>query len=158
MSVIIRQGRLKGAAKKKGKRWLYDPVKSKELIRQTRDPMNPSKILGEKKSHTADIIKEKKETIKKSGLPAMDYHTAKTLNERLKGALKKLEYDEKIGKLIDSEKVKLDAFNIARNVRDSIMNIPDRISARLTAETDIDNVRDILTDSLREALQALSDV
>jgi len=43
-------------------------------------------------------------------------------------------------------------------VRDSIMNIPDRISARLTAETDIDNVRDILTDSLREALQALSDV
>lgn len=51
--------------------------------------------------------------------------------------------------------VKDAAFARARHVRDALLNIPDRISSILAAETDHDRTREILTAEIRQVLEAL---
>jgi len=41
-------------------------------------------------------------------------------------------------------------------VRDSLLNIPDRLAATLAAETDADNVHQTLTVEIRKALDELA--
>ena len=51
--------------------------------------------------------------------------------------------------------VKDAAFSRARQVRDALLNIPDRISSILAAETDHDRTRDILVAEIRQVLEIL---
>jgi len=60
------------------------------------------------------------------------------------------------GTVIETAEVERDAFNIGRAVRDSLLNIPDRISAILAAETDESKVSEFLTKEIRQALEVLS--
>jgi uncharacterized protein YxjI len=71
-------------------------------------------------------------------------------------ALKKLEYEQKNGDLLEKSSVERDAFETARRVRDSILNIPDRIGAELASSTDIFQVKEKLTKSLIQALEELA--
>ncbi len=61
---------------------------------------------------------------------------ARTMREFYEAKLAKLEYEKRIGKLIDSGKVRQNAFALARRLRDRLLNIPDRISAELVGISD----------------------
>lgn len=65
---------------------------------------------------------------------------------------------QKLGNLIDAEKAKRDAFECARALRDSVLNVVARVSAVLAAETDEHRVATILDGELRLALEAASEV
>lgn len=93
---------------------------------------------------------------KKGGTAGLDFTEARTLKERYKAALLKIQLDKETGKLVDAEAVKVAAFNKARAVRDALLNIPDRISPILAAERDEKKVSDILTKEIRTALEELS--
>jgi hypothetical protein len=54
--------------------------------------------------------------------------------------------------------VKDAAFSRARQIRDALLNIPDRISSILAAESDHDRTREILTTEIRQALESLEKV
>jgi len=60
------------------------------------------------------------------------------------------------GLLIDAAQEKRRDFECARTVRDSILNVPDRLSAELAAETDARKVHARLDEELRKALVALA--
>jgi len=81
---------------------------------------------------------------------------ARTIRENYKAALSKLEYEEKIGKLIEVEKVKNVFFRKARIVRDNLLNIPDRIAMRLINKKDPDEIKQILEKEIRQVLEELS--
>ena len=83
------------------------------------------------------------------------YSTARTAREHYMARLAKLEYEEKSGKLVDVEKVKKQAFELARITRDAILNIPDRISAELVGITDQATMHSVLTKELTNALLEL---
>ena len=68
----------------------------------------------------------------------------------------KLTYEERVGQLVSVEEVKLGAFNMARKLRNRILQIPMRISAQLAAETDPHIVEDMLNAELSGALEELS--
>jgi hypothetical protein len=68
----------------------------------------------------------------------------------------KLDYERAIGKVIDADAVKVSAFKLARQIRDSLLNIPDRVSAELAAETNAAKIHARLHREVREALAALS--
>jgi len=76
--------------------------------------------------------------------------------ETYKARLAKLEYEEKVGKLIDADQVRESAFKLARQTRDGVLNIADRVAADLAAETDAFKVHARLTKEIREALRALA--
>jgi hypothetical protein len=60
------------------------------------------------------------------------------------------------GKYVDADDVKATAFNKARVVRDGLLNIPDRLSAVLAAESDPAKVHELLAAEIRNALEDLS--
>jgi phage terminase Nu1 subunit (DNA packaging protein) len=70
--------------------------------------------------------------------------------------LAQLDYDVKIGKLVSAEEVKNKVFQAARVTRDAILNIPDRITGELAAETDYHRVYDLLKRELQQALEEMT--
>ena len=87
---------------------------------------------------------------------AKGYANARAAREHYLARLAKLEFEEKSAKLIDADKVQREAFEIARRVRDHLLNIPDRISAELVGITDQSTMHTVLTRELNAALQELS--
>ncbi|MEI7673022.1 MAG: hypothetical protein WCK00_13005 [Deltaproteobacteria bacterium] len=96
------------------------------------------------------------ETARRAGTDGLSLNDARTLVARFRAGLLKLELDEKNGRLLDSEQVKIAAFNRGRAVRDSLLNISDRISPILAAERDQIKVSELLTTEIRQALEGLS--
>jgi hypothetical protein len=86
----------------------------------------------------------------------LSYTDARALSQRYKAALLKLEIDERTGKLVDAEQIKAVAFGKARTLRDSLLNIPDRLAPILAAEGDQVRVSEILAEEIRAALEELT--
>jgi hypothetical protein len=92
---------------------------------------------------------EKAKTIELAG---MSFSAARTLKEQYNAEMKKLDYEERSGKLLRDEDVQKGAFEMYRKTRDSLLNIIDRISAQLAAEKKETNIRIILENEIRNAL------
>lgn len=90
------------------------------------------------------------------GNAAATFAQSRAVKEAYLARLAKLEFEEKSGLLVNADAVKNEAFKLARIVRDGILNIPDRLSAELAAESDTFTVHKRLTDELRKALEALA--
>lgn len=75
-------------------------------------------------------------------------------NEMERGKL--LEAKAEIGELISVEEVKTEAFNVARVVRNNLLNIPDRVSALLASINDTEKIHETLTEEIRTALEELT--
>lgn len=84
------------------------------------------------------------------------YARSKAMRESFAARLAGLEYQERLGKLVSADKVRIDAFNTARMVREAILNIPDRVADVLAAEKDPRKVHLRLTQELIQALEELS--
>lgn len=80
---------------------------------------------------------------------------SKAKRESFMAELARLEYEQKAGQLVPIEEVKKEAFRTARIVRDTILNIPDRLAAELAAETNQFTVHKRLAEELRRALEEL---
>lgn len=81
---------------------------------------------------------------------------ARLKNEIERGKLLEAKVKEEIGRLIDAEDVRKTAFAMGRIIRDSILNIPDRVSALIATITDASQIHEILTNELRQVLEELS--
>lgn len=84
------------------------------------------------------------------------YAQSRAVRELYAAKLLKLEHEERIGKLVPADQVKVDAFKTARTVRDGLLNIPDRVAHILAAETDPARVHHLLSNELRTVLSRLS--
>lgn len=90
------------------------------------------------------------------GLPGPSYAQSRAIREAYAARMAKLEFEEKSGRLIGVDKVKVEAFKVARTVRDAILNIPDRISNELASFAgDPGRVHQRLTEELVLALEEL---
>lgn len=83
------------------------------------------------------------------------YAESRAIREAYQARLAKLEYEEKISKLVEVDKVKLEAFELGRMLRDLILNIPNRISTEAASETDPVKVHSLLTVELNKALEEI---
>lgn len=83
------------------------------------------------------------------------YALSRAKKEKYNAKIAKLEFEERSGRLVCAEKIKKDAFKLGRNIRDSILNIPDRVAAQLASETEAFEVHKILKDELTKALSEL---
>ncbi len=83
------------------------------------------------------------------------FAAAQAEKECYKAKLAKLEYEEKIGRLVDRDSVEREAYRVGRVVRDAMLSIPDRLAALVTAETDQAKNHAILTKEIMAALKGL---
>lgn len=131
----------------KGKKLIDPKLADKEWAKNS-DPSQHST-----KPHKG-IIAEPIAKPKKKG--SASYAESRALREGYNAELARLLMEERQGQLIEAEKVKEEAFVLARTVRDSILAIPDRLSAELCSITDNNEMHSRLTKELVQALENLS--
>jgi phage terminase Nu1 subunit (DNA packaging protein) len=78
-------------------------------------------------------------------------------NEVEKGNLLEIEARAKTGQYVDARDVEKQAFHVARTVRDSLQNIPDRVSSLLASISDANQIYEILSKEIRIALEGLTE-
>jgi hypothetical protein len=81
-----------------------------------------------------------------------NFSQARAVKEHYHARLAQLEFQEKSGKLVPSDQVKVEIFNRFRGLRDSILAIPNNVSERLAITSDPHEVAQILTSALHESL------
>lgn len=90
-----------------------------------------------------------------------DYKESRALREAFAARIAKLEYEEKRGKLVNIDEVKVSVFNKARRLRDRILQVPRKTAPEIvsivTATPDVRSVEECIANALREALEDLSD-
>ena len=84
--------------------------------------------------------------------PVYAEHQAK--REFYRAELTRLEFEERIGLLIQAEAVATEWFRLTRIVKDAVMNVPSRLAGVLASINDERKVHDILEAELRQALEA----
>ncbi len=97
-----------------------------------------------------------REPAEAAGAGGLDYFRARAIRESYLARLAKIEFEERIAKLINRDEVQVAAFTRGRVVRDNLLNIADRLAATLAAESDVDKVHRILSDEIRMALDVLA--
>jgi len=94
----------------------------------------------------------------RSGAP--DYQTSRAIREAYTARLAKLDYEERTGKLLNADEVKVKQFNLARLLRERLQQIPRKVAplivAAVIAQPDQRAVEELLLDSIREALEELT--
>ena len=90
-----------------------------------------------------------------SGAPA--YAQSRAIREAYTARLTKLEYEERLGQLVRTDRVKIAWFQAMRVFRDRLLNLPARLAAQLAAETDERAVRALLDEEMRTALSDAAD-
>ncbi len=90
----------------------------------------------------------------------VDYHKARAVRETYAARLAKLDFEERTDKLISKNEVDVKYFQLARQLRDRLQQIPRKaapeIVALVVASPDVRGVTDILDAAIREALEDLA--
>ncbi len=144
----IKAGRIPKAAVYRdaaGKHKIYDVALAKKSFAANSDPAKV-KVKPEPEAEEPPVDKAQAET----------YNKSRTIKEVYGARKAKLEYETMAGELVEKRKVKMEAFNVARKVRDAMLNIPSRMSAQLAAETDPHKVHTILEQEIVQALEELA--
>ncbi|MGE5646149.1 MAG: hypothetical protein ACM336_10195 [Acidobacteriota bacterium] len=71
--------------------------------------------------------------------------------------LAKIEYEERVGSLVSKDEVQVAAFNLGRQARDAMLNIPGRLAAQLAAEMDEAKCYEFLDNEIRKALNGFAE-
>jgi len=79
--------------------------------------------------------------------------TSRAVREAYQARMARLDYEERAGRLVPAGAVAAEAYTRARMLRDRIMAVPARISAKLAAIDDERLVAATLDEALRAALQ-----
>ena len=96
------------------------------------------------------------ETDNEFGIGGAQYRKARAIREHYQARLAKLEYEHRKGELLRKDDVEMATFNMCRQVRDAMLNIPDRIAAAVAAEADAAVCYEMISNEVRQALEGLS--
>lgn len=105
--------------------------------------------------YPAQVRNQGGEQLATDGDQPISYAEARAQHERFKARLAQLELEEREKKLVQADEVTREAFRVARQVRDAMLNIADRVAAELAAETNQFKVHQRLTQEIRRALEDL---
>ena len=85
------------------------------------------------------------------------YQKSKAHKEMYEALIKKMEYEEKAGKLVDRATVERDVFASNRAVRDKLLLLPERLAPILIGETNMHRFIDVARKEVIAVLQDLVD-
>lgn len=84
------------------------------------------------------------------------YAASRAVREAYAARLAKLEYEERSGKLVDRDVIRVEAFKVHRRIRDIILNIPDRCAPMVATMADPVEVHAYLLAEITAALRQLA--
>ncbi len=138
-------------------------IQSGRITPESDGTIDPAKADAQWASNTrpsAALEPEDAATSPQPRVGAPDYRTSRAIREAYAARLAKLEFEERAGKLISTDEVKVTVFNLARRTRDWLLQIPRRIApqivAAVVADPDPRTVEEMLEVEIREALEELT--
>lgn len=90
-----------------------------------------------------------------SGKVGASYAQARAMRETYAARILQLEFQEKSGRLVDKNDLRLRLAKLHMAVRDSLRTIPDRVAPVLAAETDQTKIHALLLKEIGQALEGL---
>jgi phage terminase Nu1 subunit (DNA packaging protein) len=78
-------------------------------------------------------------------------------SDRADALRKEMELRKQLGQLVEADDVKATALRMGLQIRETLLSIPDRIAARVAAETDPKKVHAIIMTEVRQTLEALAE-
>ncbi|OCL99537.1 hypothetical protein AAX29_00578 [Aliarcobacter thereius] len=85
-----------------------------------------------------------------------NYAEAKAFREYYMGQIAELDYQIKLGEYIPKVEVEQSFFEVARTVRDMLLNLPNKMAMRIVGKKDIKEIELIIDDEIRYILGNLS--
>ena len=131
------------------KEWVANTDQSKPLNSVTGSPKlhpGPGKA-GQKSAPPEPVTNDAGAGGGGGGGPS--YAQSRAIREAYMARLAKLDFDEKSGKLLEADKVRVASFNAARAARDMLLAVPDRVAPLVTGVTDQHEINRVLTDEMR---------
>ena len=135
---------------KKGKNKAYE-IDLERGLKEWADNIDPAKQRETDKQNDTRALNE-------GGAGASHYQRAKAVKEHYGAQLARLQYEELAGKLVPAAQVKAEAFKTARNVRDTLMGLPERVSAELAHMSEPREIAIYLRAQIADALKDLDGV
>jgi len=86
------------------------------------------------------------------------YHKSKMMKSTYDAMLKKLEYEERAGKLIPITQAQFEAFTAARTARDHLLMIPRHVAPRIIGQKNISDIEYILSQEITNSLTSLYNI
>jgi hypothetical protein len=84
------------------------------------------------------------------------YAGSRAAREAYLARLAKLEFEERSGKLVDADQIRVQVFGLGRRLRDAFLGLPDRVAPLLVGQTDQAAVHRLLTQEIMTCLAELS--
>lgn len=84
------------------------------------------------------------------------YSKARAVKETMAAKTAQVKYEQLTGSLVDADEVRSAAKIVGLNLRNSLLNLPNKLAPILAAETDVLKAKRILEDEIRSALENLS--
>lgn len=147
ISNLIKQGKIKTLANGR-----IDPDSIKnyfENYKQSSQKIVQPSIEVDK--NKLDDFKEEKEEI----FNRVSFAEAQTMKENYLAALRKLEYEEKKGKLLDKDEVKKAGQEVMIKVRQKLLSIPVKAAPQIQTLKTPAEIQDLLSNFINEALAEL---
>jgi len=88
----------------------------------------------------------------------LDTESHRAVLMRENSILARLKREEKEGVLVNKDRERRDAFKLARSLRNTVLNIPARVSVRFAADRDADKIFRSLEKELIEALEMTAEI
>ena len=86
------------------------------------------------------------------------YQKSRMMKTTYDAMLKKLEYEERAGKLIPRVQVESDVFAASRTARDHLLMIPKRVAPRIISLKNISDIEYILSQEITNSLTSLCNI
>lgn len=146
----IQEGRLtKKSVRKQGRYWKIKPdLADEEWAKHTMAPDDPRRQKPREERAQVDVDDSGESQL--NGIP--NRNVSRAIREAYMARLARVEFERETGMRVLADDVKREAFEQGRRLRDSLINIPDRLSHELAAETDPARVHMTISNAIREAL------
>ena len=146
---------------KDGKRWLDRDLALELWNRNTLrnnsakvsqpDPVEP--VAAPPPARSRAEVEKRLAQLPDDAIPELNESRAR--REHYQAELAKLDVDHRRSELVAADAVKKEAFNVAKTVREALINIPDRVANLLAAESDASAIHMALTQEITQALERL---
>ena len=148
----ISSGRLHASVKRKGQGYHIDPELADQEWQANTDTGQGAPAHAKHRGalpHPSELPQQFDDDM------PITYAEARAQHERFKARLAELELEQREGKLVNADDVKRESYKTARQVRDALLNIPDRLAGELAAESNQFKVHQRLVKEIRRALEEL---
>ena len=158
----VNRGIFDGAMRKVNGKWQVDVEKANRARELHLNKVAIAGAHATKRKYHGDFepepkskatLEQKKQTIETAGIQVLPLHEAQALDKYYSAALKKIELELKQGEVVLVDEVKRAQFEIFRQLRDQLLNIPNRVAAILAAETDKQQCEAIVDTEIRQTLE-----